>query len=127
MSEQLFTTPSLHKRGTVSQEQRKITSPLHHKKPTWHQPNKMNLLFEQYPNETHASTSNLGFVRNVSILPYFRDLLFVWKAFKITTYTADPYMQDKALRSPAPPLQVTAKTPCRNRTQAYFQVRTAQS
>ena len=78
----------------------------------------MNLLFEHYPNETNASTSNLSFVRNVSILPYFRDLLFVWKAFKITSYTADPYVQDKALRSPAPPLQVTAKTPWRNRTQA---------
>ena len=71
----------------------------------------MNLSFERYLNETNASNASLSFVRNVSIMLYFRDLLFVWKAFKITTYTADPYRPGQALGPLVPPLQVTAKTP----------------
>lgn len=45
------------------------------------------------------------------IMLYFRDLLFVWKALEITTYTSNSYKPGQALHPWVHPLQVTAKTP----------------
>lgn len=60
----------------------------------------MKLLFEYYYlNEPNASNASLSFVRKVAIVLYFRDLLCVWRSFKITIYTADPSRPDEALYS----------------------------